>query len=55
MTSADIALLRAEIVLLRSLSPTKGAAPRYGDEDWRRALAKVSHRLTWAAYLRTSR
>lgn len=55
MTAADIALLRAEIALLRSLSPTKGPAPRYGDDDWRRALAKVSHRLTWAAYLRTSR
>lgn len=55
MTAIDRSLLRAEIALLRSTSPTKGPAARYADEDWRRALALVSHRLTLALYRRQGR
>lgn len=50
MTEVERSLMRAQIALLKSSSPTKGPAARYGDEDWRRALAKISHRLTYAAY-----
>lgn len=52
MTAFEQSLLKAQIALLRSTSPTKGPAGRYGDDDWRRALARVSERLTSAPYRR---
>ncbi|MGU3284691.1 hypothetical protein [Methylobacterium mesophilicum] len=52
MTAFEQSLLRAQIALLRSTSPTKGPAGLYGEDDWRRALSRVSKRLTAAPYRR---
>ncbi|WP_187193674.1 MULTISPECIES: hypothetical protein [unclassified Methylobacterium] len=52
MTTSERSLLRAEIALLKSMSPTKGPALRYREDDWKLALAKISHRLTYAPYRR---
>ena len=52
MTAADVALLKAEIALLKSMSPTKGKAARYGEADLRRAFDRMGDQLAFAPYLR---
>ncbi|MEH3065311.1 MAG: hypothetical protein PGN33_22045 [Methylobacterium radiotolerans] len=55
MTTAERTLLRAEIALLKAQSPTKGVGLRYTDDDWRKALTKISDRLTSIPFERPAR
>ena len=46
MTAVERTMLKAQIALLRSRSPTKGSGLQYIETDWRQALTRISDRLT---------
>ncbi|GJD45833.1 hypothetical protein MKK69_09230 [Methylobacterium sp. J-026] len=50
MTASDITLLKAEIALLRSVSPTKGPAQRYGEAAIRNVIADAGERLAASTF-----
>lgn len=52
MTPSDRTTLLAIAALLRAPSPSKDTIRRYGEEDWKRALARVADRLTYAPFAR---
>jgi len=55
MTAVERTMLKAQIALLRSQSPTKGSGLQYTETDWRQALTRVSDRLSRQAYRRQAR